>query len=204
MGIEHFLKPKFLLPSGLCLGIFLVLFSGAAWAGIYVMVDANGVYHFTNVPTSRKYRLFIRDHSSCPAGKGLTSAVSRPSAYESLIHRYAREYGVETALVKAIIKAESHFNPYAVSRKGAQGLMQLAPETARDLSVQDVFDPEENIRAGVQYLKILLEKFKGNLPLSLAAYNAGPSAVDQYGEIPPYRETRDYVKKVLTYYRQYR
>jgi len=83
-------------------------------------------------------------------------------------------------------------------------LMQIMPETARDLSIQDVFDPEDNIRAGVQYLKMLLKKFKGNLPLSLAAYNAGPNLVNQYGKIPPYRETKDYIKKVLTYYRLYR
>ena len=181
--------------------VVLLLFPSPAFSGIYVMVDANGVYHFTNVPTSNKYKLFIRDSSTRAV---LRSYTRDPLQYEPLIKRYARKFGVDKALIKAVIHAESDFNPYAVSRKGAQGLMQLMPETAQDLSVQDVFDPEENIRAGVQYLKMLLKKFKGDLSLSLAAYNAGPNRVDHFGKIPPYRETKDYVKKVLTYYRMYR
>jgi len=179
----------------------LLLFPGMGFSGIYVMVDANGVYHFTNVPTSNRYKLFIRDKSTRAV---LRSYTRDPLQYEPLIKRYARKYGVDKALIKAVIHAESDFNPYAVSSKGAQGLMQLMPETAQDLSVQDVFNPEENIRAGVQYLKMLLKKFKGDLSLSLAAYNAGPHRVDQFGKIPPYRETRAYIKKVLTYYRMYR
>ncbi len=184
--------------------VFLLWFPKPTLPGIYVMVDTNGVYHFTNVPTSHKYRIFIRDKSSRSSKRKLQPFTKNPAQYEFLIHRYARKYGVESALIKAIIHTESHFNPHAVSKKGAQGLMQLMPETARDLSVRDVFDPEENIRAGVQYLKMLLEKFKGNLPLSLAAYNAGPNLVGQYGKVPPYSETKDYIKKVLTYYRLYR
>ncbi len=181
--------------------LFLLLIPGVAFSGIYVMVDANGVYHFTNVPTSNKYKLFIRDRGTRAV---LRSYTQDPTQYEPLINRYAKEFGVDKALVKAVIHAESAFNPYAVSKKGAQGLMQLMPETARDLAVQDVFDPEENIRAGVQYLKMLLKKFNGDLSLSLAAYNAGPHRVDQFGKIPPYRETKAYIKKVLTYYRMYR
>jgi len=182
---------------------FLALFPIQARAGIYIMVDANGVYHFTNVPNDKGYRPFIKNRSSASRA-ALRSYSKDPTQYEYLIKRYAKKYGVDTALIKAIIHAESDFNPYAVSSKGAQGLMQIMPGTARDLSVQDVFDPEDNIRAGVQYLKMLLKKFKGNLPLSLAAYNAGPNLVNQYGKIPPYRETKDYIKKVLTYYRLYR
>jgi len=174
-----------------------------AVSGIYVMVDASGVYHFTNVPTSNKYKLYIRDRTS--STRTVLRAYTRdPTQYEPLINRYAKKFGVSKALIKAVIHAESDFNPYAVSSKGAQGLMQLMPETARDLSVQDVFDPEDNIRGGVQYLKMLLEKYNGDLSLSLAAYNAGPNRVNQYGRIPPYRETKNYIKKVLNYYRLYR
>ncbi len=189
-----------------CATLFAIvlLLPGLVSAGIYVMVDANGVYHFTNVPTSNKYKLFIRDRRRSSARTILRAYTKNPAKYEPLISRYAKKYGVSKALIKAVIHAESDFNPYAVSKKGAQGLMQLMPETARDLSVQDVFDPEENIRAGVQYLKMLLQKFNGDLSLSLAAYNAGPNRVDQYGKVPPYRETKNYIKKVLTYYRMYR
>ena len=189
----------------LILVLFLLALSPKqARAGIYIMVDANGVYHFTNVPNDKGYRPFIKDRSTGSSRAALRSYSKDPTQYEYLIKRYAKKYGVDSALIKAIIHAESDFNPFAVSSKGAQGLMQIMPETARDLSVQDVFDPEDNIRAGVQYLKMLLKKFKGNLPLSLAAYNAGPNLVNQYGKIPPYRETKNYIKKVLTYYRLYR
>ena len=204
MRRENFLLKRSLSFSAALLLVFILFSQKPVYAGIYVMVDANGVYHFTNVPTSRKYRIFIKDYASRSSRRTRKRAKISSSEYEPLIHRYARKYGVDTALVKAIIRAESHFNPYAVSRRGARGLMQLMPETARDLAVQDVFNPEENIRAGVQYLKMLLERFKGNLPLSLAAYNAGPNLVDQYGKIPPYGETKKYVKKVLIYYRLYR
>jgi len=187
---------------------FLFLFclsftSAPARAGIYIMVDANGVSHFTNTPTSGKYRIFIREKSDPPRSTPRTYT-QNPAQYETLIKRYAKKYGVDTALIKAVIHAESDFNPYATSNKGAQGLMQLMPETARDLSVVDTFDPEDNIRGGVRYLKTLLKKFNGNLELSLAAYNAGPHCVNQFGKIPPYRETKRYIRKVLGYYKMYR
>jgi len=176
----------------------------AAMAGIYVKVDANGVYHFTNVPTTSGYRLFIGDRSSKTSKRALVAYTKDPAQFEHLIKRYAKQFGVDPNLVRAIIQAESGFDPFATSIKGAQGLMQLMPETAKDLSVQDAYDPEENIRAGVRYLKQMLEKFKGNLSLAVAAFNAGPRAVQQYGTIPPYKETKNYVKKVLTYYHLYR
>ncbi len=188
----------------LLLLLSVCLLPQAAISGIYVMVDANGVYHFTNVPTSGRYKLFIRDASPKTSKAALNSYVKGPKQFESLIRRYAKRYGVDPALVKAVIHAESDFNPFAISKKGAQGLMQLMPETARDLAVMDAYDPEENIRAGVQYLKMLLKKFNGDLSLSLAAYNAGPHRVDRFGKIPPYQETKAYIKKVLTYYRMYR
>jgi soluble lytic murein transglycosylase-like protein len=196
------LYPWFLISS------FLFCFSFVpappAHAGIYIMVDANGVSHFTNTPTSSKYRIFIREKSDPSTRSRPRGYYQNPAQYETLIKRYAKKYGVDTALIKAVIHAESDFNPYATSNKGAQGLMQLMPATARDLSVVDAFDPEDNIRGGVKYLKKLLKKFNGNLALSLAAYNAGPHCVNQFGKIPPYRETKQYIRKVLSYYEMYR
>jgi soluble lytic murein transglycosylase-like protein len=120
----------------------------------------------------------------------------RAEHYDGLIDRYAREQGISPELVRAVIQAESAFNPRAISRKGAMGLMQLMPATARELGVRNPFHPEENIRAGVTYLARLLARYGQNLELALAAYNAGPSTVDRYDAVPPYRETRNYVRKV--------
>jgi len=124
---------------------------------------------------------------------------SRAAAYDHLIETYARRHGLSADLVRAVIKAESAFNPYAISPKGAMGLMQLMPSTAATYGVLNPFDPEENIRAGVAYLRHLLDRYEGKLELALAAYNAGPGAVDRHGEkIPPYRETRNYVRKIIS------
>jgi soluble lytic murein transglycosylase-like protein len=120
----------------------------------------------------------------------------RASQYEGLIAEHASANDVNPALVKAVIQAESAFNPRARSHKGAMGLMQLMPSTAAELGVRDPYDPVENIRAGVVYLKQMLAKYAGNVALALAAYNAGPAAVARYGTVPPYRETRNYVEKV--------
>ena len=126
-------------------------------------------------------------------------AALRASAYDHLIEKYAQQHGISTDLVRAVIKAESAFNPYAISPKGAMGLMQLMPSTAATYGVLNPFDPEENIRAGVAYLKHLLDRYDQKVDLALAAYNAGPGAVDKYGEtIPPYRETRNYVRKIIS------
>ena len=117
----------------------------------------------------------------------------------------SRKYGVDSDLVRAVIKAESDFDPMVVSRKGAQGLMQLMPETAKDMQVRNVFAPRENIEGGVKYLRRLLNMFKDDLPLSLAAYNAGENVVKQYkNQIPPYKETQEYVKRVLQYLKDYK
>jgi soluble lytic murein transglycosylase-like protein len=126
-----------------------------------------------------------------------TKPISRRAAqYDGLIEEHATANEVNPALVKAVIQAESAFNPRARSHKGAMGLMQLMPQTAAELGVRDPYDPVENIRAGVIYLKQLLVKYADNVSLALAAYNAGPTAVARYGTVPPYRETRDYVAKV--------
>ncbi len=123
---------------------------------------------------------------------------SRSAAFDELIDQHARANGLHPALVRAVIETESAFNPRAVSRVGAMGLMQLMPGTARELGVTDPFDPSDNIRGGTTYLRSLLDRFDGNVEFALAAYNAGPGAVERYDGVPPYRETRNYVAKLAT------
>lgn len=129
-------------------------------------------------------------------------SVSRSPSIKEVVEKASRIYDIDPDLIMAVIQAESGFNPRAVSSKGAMGLMQLMPATARELGVSDPFDIEDNIMGGVKYLRYLSEKYKGNLELILAAYNAGPYAVDRYRGIPPYRETQNYVQRVLSIYRR--
>lgn len=129
----------------------------------------------------------------------VSGAIKAPAAFAPLIQQAAQKYGVDPDLISAVIQAESSFNPHAISRVGAQGLMQLMPATARALGVTNAFDPAQNIEGGTKYLRQLLDQFGGNEALAVAAYNAGPNAVKKYGNnIPPYQETQNYVKRVLS------
>ena len=180
--------------------IILTAFAPAALADIYRYIDENGVMHFTNAPTSssNEFKLFIRERSK-PAPSWYYS-----EKYDDLITKASERFGVSFPLLKAIIKAESDFDARAVSKKGAMGLMQIMPQNFKLLGLKDPFDPTQNINAGARYFKQLYERFKGKLALSLAAYNAGPTAVDRYKTIPPYEETEEYVKRVLKYYYSYK
>ena len=168
-------------------------------ADIYRYIDENGVMHFTNTPTSsvQNYRLFLKEK---PTLKRRYST----EQYDDLISDASERYGVDFPLLKAIIKAESDFDPLAVSKKGATGLMQIMPQNFKLLGINDPFDPWQNINGGARYFKQMFDRFNGKLALSLAAYNAGPTAVDRYKTIPPYEETEEYVRRVLKYYYNYK
>jgi soluble lytic murein transglycosylase-like protein len=159
--------------------------------------------HFSNVPANPQYRLLL----SSPADPGVPAQPSnkwlgKSTQYDSLIKSAARTHAVHAALIRAVILVESGFNPRAVSKRGAVGLMQLLPETAKRYGVSDIYDPEQNIRAGTHYLSDLMARFGSDLNLTLAAYNAGENAVDRYGgQIPPFKETQKYVPNVLRIYR---
>jgi soluble lytic murein transglycosylase-like protein len=141
---------------------------------------------------------------------GDTKPLKRPSSYdgpprkfESIVRSVSNRHGVDPDLVWAVMKAESNFNPRARSRAGARGLMQLMPGTARQHAVADIYDPAQNINGGVRHLQLLLNRFRGNIRLAVAAYNAGARTVARYKGIPPYSETRRYVRRVLSYYQLY-
>ena len=173
----------------------LVLLAVPAGAETFRFVETDGTVHFTNTPTDPQYQRM-----------GFTSGTERGwlqlplpdlAPYAREIREAAERYGVEEALIKAVIRVESGFNSRAVSPKGARGLMQLMPGTASMLGVRNSFDPRENIDGGVRHLRGLIDRFGSDLKLALAAYNAGEQAVANHGGIPPFRETRDYVTRIL-------
>lgn len=192
MGIQFWRK--------MTLGLFLatgVVFPAESPADIYRYVDENGVVHFTNTPTHNRFSFYRKE-------TGSQGSVLPASALNEIISRHASHFNLEEALVRAVIKAESNYNPGAVSSKGAIGMMQLIPATARYLQVNDPFNPEENIRGGSRYLRMMLDEFDGDLDLALAAYNAGPNAVKRYGGIPPFQETKTYIERVKGFLLNYR
>jgi soluble lytic murein transglycosylase-like protein len=170
-----------------------------AGSQIYAYTDAEGVTHFTNIPRGDSRYRPIRIG---PRGVGPPEAAPARYDYDILIDEVARQHSLPPALVKAVIAAESAFEPRAVSRAGAQGLMQLMPTTAARMGVLEPFEPLQNVHGGAEYLRNLVDRY-GDLTRALAAYNAGPTVVDRYGGVPPYHETRAYVDRVLTYYRHY-
>jgi soluble lytic murein transglycosylase len=176
-------------------GAVIALWVGEAEADSYRLVDDNGVVHLTNAPTDPRYR-------GLPIVSGTSTGWLRMTEtshhqFTADIREISLRHGVDPRLVESVIRAESAFNPTAVSRTGARGLMQLMPQTAAMLGVRDSFNPRENIEGGVRHLRYLLDRYPGNIPLAVAAYNAGEGAVDSHRGIPPYAETQQYVQRVL-------
>jgi soluble lytic murein transglycosylase len=183
----------------------VVALAPAAHAQIYVYKDQYGRTVFTDNPQGEGYARYRPKSDSTRRGGVARASVSPRTtrAFDPAIKRASLQHGVSPALVKAVIAAESGFDPEAISRKGAQGLMQLMPYTAESLGVDDALDPWQNIDGGTRYLSQMIERFPGELTLALAAYNAGPEAVKRHRGVPPYQETRTYVRRVLRYYEKY-
>jgi len=176
---------------------------------VYKYTDRTGATSFSDrAPTDRNYRVVMvrLDCYACNPRSTVDwhNTPLHLSAYSDIIDATAKDFGIDPALVRAVIHAESAFQPNAKSRVGALGLMQLMPETASEMGVSDPFSPRENIEGGVRYLAWLLEKTHGNTALATAAYNAGPGAVERYNGIPPYEETETYVKRVKILHERYR
>ena len=185
---------KFFYIVIFCAAFFMFKAVSPLNADIYRYIDSQGVLHFTNVPTSSNYKVYIRER---PARSFNSYTTNR---YDYIIIKASKRHGVSFSLLKALIKIESDFNPRAVSSAGAMGLMQIMPANIKALKIENPFDPLENILGGARYLKQLIDRFDGKLPLALAAYNAGPKIVERYQRIPPFKETEDFVEKVMKYY----
>lgn len=187
------------------LASLIVCQASSVSADIYRYEDDDGIVHFTDAPTDRRFKIFMRDlkkDKQLRTKMQFASSVN-PAEYDQIISSCSAKYGVSPYLIKAVIHAESGYNPNAVSRKGASGLMQLMPATAKSLKVNNSFDPKDNVEGGVKYLRFLLDTFRGDVSLAVAAYNAGLTKVAKYGGIPPYNETRTYVNRVLSYMQSY-
>lgn len=181
--------------------MFILACSTFVYAEIYRYIDENGVTCYTDTPFNKKANRIMKEKKHISAShKESSFSCEDPSIYHDIINEKATAYDLDPTLIKAVIKTESNWNSRAVSSKGAIGLMQLMPATANEMNVSNPFDPEDNIEGGAKYLRYLLERFNGDLTLALAAYNAGPKAVEKYGYIPPINETTQYVKKVLSHY----
>jgi soluble lytic murein transglycosylase-like protein len=175
-----------------------------ACADIYTFTDAAGVTHYSNVPNDSRYERVISEPLP-PAAGGKSEWRARAATFLPLIEEAAGHAGVDAALLRAMVAVESAFDPSAISSKGAQGLMQLRPTTARRYGVSKPLDPRENLRGGASYIRDLLKRYGNDVELALAAYNAGEDAVDRHGRtIPPFPETRAYVPAVLKFYRRFR
>jgi len=171
--------------------VFIISISASlSYADIYKYVDENGNTLFTNVYRGSENAKVISE--------GRTEDHNNSKPYSLIISSMSRKYNIEPSIIKAVIAAESNWRHDVVSAKGAIGLMQLMPSTIKDMKVKDPYDPEDNIEGGTKYLRLLLDRFKGDLELALAAYNSGPGTVTKYNGIPPIKETRMYVKKVLS------
>jgi soluble lytic murein transglycosylase-like protein len=166
---------------------------------IYKYVDEEGVIHFTDSPTKEEMVLYIREAPINGSSKRFD-----PDRFDAIILEASRETGLSFSLIKALIRVESNFNHQAVSHMGAKGLMQIMPKNMKDLDIKDPFDPYQNIMGGSRYLRQMLKRFDGQLVLALAAYNAGPTVVEKYNAVPPYKETRNYVDKIIRFIYTYK
>lgn len=186
----------------LCAALLIAVLGTPARADIYVKQMPDGTLNFSNCPLGNGWGVYIKEKRRPKThlyARGPSRSYKR-SEWDSVITDIAIGHGVDPLLVRGIIEVESGFEPSALSPKGAMGLMQLMPGTASDLGVSDPWDPVQNIKGGTKYLSWLLKKYNGDLEKALAAYNAGPNAVDYYNGIPPFQETQDYVRTIIARY----
>ncbi|GAC1330474.1 MAG: lytic transglycosylase domain-containing protein [Steroidobacteraceae bacterium] len=195
-----------LLKSCILITALLFVAPVGARPRIYTYVDAEGLRHYTDIPDNNRYRLLVLPRDRTTSGDRYDSTLlAKAGRYDSIIERAAISASVEPNLLRAVILVESGFNPRAVSKRGAVGLMQLMPSTAVRFGVSNPYDPRENVHAGARYLKFLIDHFDQDVQLALAAYNAGERAVERHGgQIPPFTETMAYVPRVLEIYRRLR
>ena len=196
--IQKLAAAAFVLLAGLCV-------RPSALANIYTYTGNDGTVNLSNVPADDRYTMLLPDPAERSAAAGrLPSPIAGKARYDVVVEEIARTYGLDSALLHAVISVESQYRPNAVSPKGAAGLMQLMPLITRHYGVSDPFDPVQNLHGGARYLSHLMRAFDNDVSLALAAYNAGETAVAKYrNRIPPYRETTKYVPRVLGFYRKY-